>query len=603
MTSNGADDVTILATIAPPDGYQFVRGLWSTHDCNAEVLTDLLLPALTATHSEDARRRRIESRAAFAESQAHLAVFAAADRVSEGSSAPGLDVYKIGPRRLHAKFALLQYQHQSGTTIKTRAIITSANLTRGGLISNREVVVWDGDITQQTKSPRVAKNLVVCFESLVDELGDSDLRSLLQEVRRSIKATKTRDVCETITAYSPALLDQLHLRGVAARVVIVSPAFGGASAEVDVPALAAMIGARTAVDIYCGGGELPPGDEPAPPEYRPAFSPAAVEWLRDRAQQVRIWAIPERQADESGHHTDRPLHAKLFAAVDSRGAAHVLVGSANFTKPGLDGGNRELMARVELTEAALVKQIEELGARRCADAVRPPERPCAPADVVLNATSSLHARFVPDPGQFASDKRWGGDLFLVGLDGIDRLRYLDQPLNCVTMQRLELREEVWYLTATTAAGDESVSISVDAEEGFWLRIEPPDDHPSADEELAALLFDLGARPTAVVVPGLGLVPPEGARSGSLGGDDVYRIPLDQRLVVMARKRRQLRGYLQWDDVVPILEKYLGPQAERQVGSALLSTYVGATDPVATDPLLTSLQHALRVLDSGHAEEP
>jgi hypothetical protein len=72
---------------------------------------------------------------------------------------------------------------------------------------------------------------------------------------------------------------------------------------------------------------------------------------------------------------------------------------------------------------------------------------------------------------------------------------------------------------------------------------------------------------------------------------------------MARKRRQLRGYLQWDDVVPILEKYLGPQAERQVGSALLSTYVGATDPVATDPLLTSLQHALRVLDSGHAEEP
>ena len=604
MISSGADEATLLEKVAPPAGYNFVRGLWSTHDCDAEVLTDLLLPALTAIECDEPRRSRIESRAVFAESKARLAVFAAADRVSEGSSAPGLDVHKTSvPRRLHAKFALLQYQHQSGITIKTRAIITSANLTRGGLLSNREIVLWDEDITQKTKSPRVAKNLVICFQSLVDEVGDPDLRSLQQEVRRSVKATKTGDICETVTADSPALLDQLHFRGVAARVVIVSPAFGGASAEVDLPALAAMVGGRTLVDIYCGGGELPPSDEPAPAEYRAAFSPAAVQWLRDRAQQVRIWAIPESEADESGHPKERPLHAKLFAAVDSRGAAVVLVGSANFTNPGLDGRNRELMARVEVSEAALNQQLNELGARSCADDVQPSPRRCAPADVPLDSMISLRARFVPDLNEFASAKRWRGDLSLVDLDGIDQLRYLGQPLKCAATQRLDLQEDVWHLIAITASGSEVVSITVDAGEDFWQQIEPPDDHPPADDELAALLFDLGARPTAVPVNEPGSAPPESAQSGSPGDDDVYRIPLDRRLVVLARRRHHLREYLQWDDIASLLEKYLGAQAESQVGSALLRTYLGAGEADTTDPLLTSLAYALRDLDSIQAEAP
>jgi hypothetical protein len=476
-------------------------------------------------------------------------------------------------------------------------------LTRGGLLSNREILVWDGDITQQTKSPRVAKNLFMCFQSLVDEVEDPDVRSLLQEVRRNIKATKTSDVCETVTAKSPALLDQLHFRGVAARVVIVSPAFGGASAEVDLPALAAMVGVHTSVDIYCGGSELPPSDQPAPAGYRAAFSPAAVQWLRDRAQQVRIWAIPESEADDSGHPKERPLHAKLFAAVDARGTAVVLVGSANFTNPGLDGTNRELMARVEVSEAALNQQLDELGARRCADDVQPSLRQCAPADVVPDSTVSLLARFVPDPNEFSSAKRWRGDLFLSDFDGIEQLHYLGQPLKRAATQRLDLREDVWNLVATTASGNEVVSIAVDAGENFWLRIEPPDDHPSADDELAALLFDLGARPTAVPVNESDSAPFDGAKSGSPGDDDVYRIPLDRRLVVLARRRHQLRDYLQWDDVATMLDKYLSGQAESQVGSALLRTYIGDAEPGTTDPLLISLPHALRDFDSIQAEAP
>lgn len=147
MRRDSETEEVLLERIAPPEGYVFRRGLWCTHDLTMRTVTDLIVPSLLGVASRTADRRRQEAVdltiTAGAE-RPRLLILHSAGRFTPGPAFPDWvqPIAVAGRRRLHAKFAILQFDKMRGTGSWTTAFVTSANLTPGGVQDNRELLIW-----------------------------------------------------------------------------------------------------------------------------------------------------------------------------------------------------------------------------------------------------------------------------------------------------------------------------------------------------------------------------------------------------------------------------------------------------------------------------
>jgi hypothetical protein len=597
---------TLYADVfVPPDGTEFHTGVLLTHDLDCGALADVVAPALAAVDGDDPHRRRIEARARWADPATWLVVLAAADRVQPGPTIPWVHVEPITGRRQHAKLGLLLFADVGKPDVATvaRAVVTSANLTRGGLGRNREVVLCED--TPLNKSGALSAAVASLLKRLAHHHSDPtlDLRiaRIVKEVADHPKpSSKPVWLAQSITRIAPLL--PKNIRGPARRVSIVSPAFAGAGSKA-ASTLDSYLGHGTKVDLYVGIDCLP-GAQPANP---PRVASALLDHLRSRAgtNNVRLMLVPEATTRDDGTLATRRLHAKLYAFEWDDGTTLVHTGSANFTDPGLRGDNREVLVQCAVPVHHLRDFLDDLQALPFTGRVQEPGIDDAPAGK-LPARPALEPSIELSPWQEASALVWSGTLRLNLPAGRHtsqlpvRLVLNGRELNVVGEQEVQVAEGDCTLVVEWPDGTVTrLPIQIDAPGNFWKRIAGPDPVTDVHRDFLNALLDLRqaarsakAKDTADDERG-----DEGATvtSGCGPRTDGFRIPLEQRLVLLARRRQQFAQHLSADYVDEQLAYWFDDPAEREVARTVAAAAAGfgATSPARDDPLLRRLVEALR----------
>lgn len=305
---------------------------------------------------------------------------------------------------------------------------------------------------------------------------------------------------------------------------------------------------------------------------------------------MRLLAVPEQLPDEAPDGEGdaplrtRPLHAKLLALVDGEGTVNLLAGSANFTSRGLGGRNREVMVDAALPEETFDVWLARLGAVewRGAPAAPSADEDAAVPEVPLSRL--VTARFEPAAGVTCAQQRWPGVLHLDWQHAPEEVVYERRsgarvPLAIWKEQALELDGARRGLQVKVDRCWINIPIDVvlpEGDDGFWtVELREPDERP--DDELWMLLADLRRRPSSSGAKGAGAG--RGAAS-----DDGFHLPLDQRLVRLARARGALRHGLDGKEASQQLERYLHPHRELaleahsiDVGRTILSAYLDDVD--------------------------
>lgn len=605
MAHDDNHEECLLDLCKPPDGYEFKRGLWCTHDLAMRVVTDLVMPELLGAQSRTGGRRREEAAALADNSKYRLLILHAAGRFTPGPAFPSVvrPIAVGGKRRLHAKFALLQFEKIKGTGAWTRAFLTSANLTAGGVQDNRELIVWE-DVRRKS-SETLCRDLLILFKTLADSLPTE--RAEIEEIRMAIlrnglsAGRKTGQLIDSIDEPREMTAKLPSLKQVS-RIVIVTPPFGTDHSDRPARLLEPYLRSRPSVDIYVGVDSQPDM------ALAPAFSRAAHRYLHQHASKVRLMAVPERlpsDEEDEDHAPERRryLHAKLLAVVDKDGNAHVLVGSANFTDRGMRGKNQETMVYLPRREDMLDDFLSKLRATEWRGEPVPPIPP-SELDGEIPLGQIVTATFEARSGVTSAQPRWPGILRMTWQQAPEKISYLrrggDQPLLLVKEQPLVLDPQRTGLKVQYGDHDYDVHIHVhiaEGEDGFWAH-PPADDEERPDHGLWMLLSDL-RRPLRTR-PGESQPPIEGAGSKN---EDGFSIPLEQRLVLLARNRRSLNTQLDGKEVFLLLEKYL--QGNRKAdpfvvdtGRALLSAYFDDVEKPKA-PLLKALRACLEEFHERH----
>ena len=487
-----AEDESILDLIRPPDGYRFSQGVWVTHDLCTGALVDLVLPALAGIGVAERRVRRSAPSALLG---AHLVVIAAADRITYRAMPPNALVTTVGVpgRRLHAKFLVLQYDRLEdspklkGATAKRiwRAIVTSANLTKGGLTRNREV--WGHQDTRSTAgaAKSLSRDLVPLARSLLVGLAKTLTLPMaramvdLIEVELPAGTSKSGRVAHSLGSVPRAgLLSGTGLTASAARRVgIVTPAFATESSTGAVEPFGRMID-RAQVDLFVAtdltSREIKAG-------AAVAFSNSVVEQIRVRAHTVHVWAVPVDELADDGTPVRRPLHAKAILIVDQSNTLHVLAGSANLTTRGMTGSNRELFVHDVVPgdgSAAFNIAVKPLNAIRLPDeklALVPPKI-VDDLPLMVSVPLGIGAFFTPRMGSNAGMGRIPGELYLSGnLTGVTGVRcgvvgsYSEWPLKVEEFQDVTLNTDQPGLQVCVQNSwrDVAVTITTDLDDEFW----------------------------------------------------------------------------------------------------------------------------------------
>ena len=598
LTTGTGDDVLYSEVFVPPDGEQFWSGVVVTHDLNT-ALADIVAPSLAGISTGEPERRRQEARAEInADKDRGLLVLACDDRIQPVPATPWIRIEGVAGARLHAKFALLVFTNDKFKTTTVRAVVTSANLTRGGLTANREVVVWE-DSTAKRKGGSLGWELTVLIKKMggiaftrqaslsvetarrLRKVAD-DARELLVQPKQSAHV-----VHETITQVKPLLPPA---KTPAKRVMVVSPAFAGTGDDA-ARAIDGYLAWGTRVDLYIGAEYLPG----AVPEKAPIFSPATVARLRERVgkDQVRVHLVPELVAGDGEVPARRALHAKLIGVMDGSDTARVFAGSANFTRSGLLGFNRELVAECVLPTHALLEFVERLEASHFTGETAEPTRVEFNAKVV--ARPDLAPSFYIALGEEATARSWHGTLTLVLPP--KKLRPISITVNGhsfapeealqVSLAEADCSIEIEWPDGTISRQLVSVHAPTD---DFWEQIGSPDSRESLDREFLNALFDLRrAGKQAAGEAG----PAQPGKANALLADG-FRIPLAQRLVVLARFRERLIGELGRGYLVEQLSKWFTQPVEREVALTIVEAAVGRP-ATSKDPLLVTLHEALPML--------
>lgn len=535
-----------------------------------------------------------------------VVLHAGADHFTGGPALPWAQDLAVSGRRQHAKAALLRYRSPSGGKDRTKVIVTSANLTRGGLTSNLEVMTWDEH--GRAATPFLGVDLLKEIRALAALLpGREVLRPVLRALGTALKGLEpTGELRSSLVSERTMVPPRRRRDAPASRIVIVSPAFAGNTDTKAAAALAPWCGPETAVDIYApfAGTRAVAETGEVPLE----LSKGLLTGLRSTGAAVTVHAIPA--ADDAG--TTRRLHAKVLAITSSDGSTVLLAGSANCTGPGLEGRNRELMVRRRSTRRQLQGLLDGLGSVPFNGPIEPPSRK-VPKPTVASA-GAVTAVFEIDPTVRADDGIWTGTLTITvdPAEPVTKAFYNGQPIAVGEPVRLTFHPARGTIEVHSGRRSHFTQVQVQAPEvegGFWNRLTPERSLDQPDQDLIRLLGDVN-RPAKKR-------PAASATSAKTAGTsaDGFTIPLSQRLVIIARLRRNLSDH-RHADMAEFLDRYLdartvgeakaGIRAEEVAASRAVALAVhGAYDPTAKRPripLLAALQDAAIAFDEHLAAE-
>ncbi len=570
MAETGTD---VLDVFRPPAGYRFKRGVLLTHDCNWQHVTDTIAPTLAGCEDSSALVRR---RTAQATPGVRLIVVADGRQAVSGPGHTWARLVRVGGRRQHAKAGLLEFVSPNGHRV-VRAYVGSVNLTPSGTSRNHELLVMD-ERNGKAPAASIVADVAAMLASAVKHLEipavhQHELRSTVLAIRKGLKAAKTKAVGHSLDE-PRSLLDALGTPQPAEQVVIVSPAFAAASDSGVATALGPWISNATKVTLITQAGR----------DGVLRFSESALTELRRLAgaRNVGVRAVPFD--DDPG--PQRRLHAKLLAVVTD-GEARVLVGSANFSTPGLLGSNRE--AVVALTVP--VAQLEQLLGELPHDTHHGPVGKQKPFTWdSTSPTPLVVATLEPDPTVPIAPNNLIGWLHLdsAGLEVV-RVVYDGNVLADWRRHPIAVRDDIGVITVVVDVAGTEVPVVVP------LEFEVPDEQlatwPTGDSfkpltDLERLLGTIRVTARATKRPSK----PNSAPSGG-NSDDKFVIPLQQRLVLLARYRRQVaplvRAY--WHSDQKLLSRLLDPDELR------LATALFGLDPEAPTKLLASLAGAADAL--------
>jgi hypothetical protein len=576
-----------LDLLRPPEHRWFARGLWVTHDLNTASLVELVLPALAGLDVSEHEVRR----AAWHGLKTYnsLTVACAADRASYRAPVPAdvVEILPVAGRRLHAKYLILQYDAPDGLGLArtlTRVIVTSANLTRAGLTTNREIWACHEVTTKHGGRPSVAIDLLDATQALARELPTDQRLSLLArigDIRRHLPRglVRAKAIRHSLTGKTQGRLLSDVPRPT--RLCIVTPPFAMGSARQALAALSPLLHRKLKLDIYVGtmlstamlraGAGVP-------------FLPSLAEALARRCE-FRLYAVPGLVSKE-GDEVRRMLHAKLLLAFFEGGPPRMWVGSANLTGRGLGGRNRELLLEVDPGGGKKAREfLDALPAIRLDldRLVMPPVED--ELSVEVPADPRLRCVFHPDPGTHAGQTFVAGTLLLEGdRDRVRRLRMRSEELRVVPEQRVRLAMDAPWVRALLVGSSKEVEllVSIEAEDdSFWAptRVDAGDDG-GLPRGLRLLLSDLGRARTK----GPGGAEPQG------GGDPGrFDLPYDRRLPNIVR---MLPGLTTFDDadLECRFAEYLDDPVEREIAMDLLAALRGST--TAKDPAVRALQQLM-----------
>jgi hypothetical protein len=323
---------SLLDAATPPKGFTFDSGIWFTHDVDHPGLTLGVAPALAGCADIDPRRRMAATR----DLSGKLAVIASWDRVTARPPTSRITL-NFGPigRRQHAKFAILRFRGPRGRPA-LRALVTSANLTAGGLGRNLELlVVEDSDgtgalareLTAAIRRYAALPDLAVGTRSrILGRLGDLGTKSSASPVSVLHSFGPDEGVLEQ--------LKRLPSTAGATALTVIDPGFARGDFQKVARALHETFPKVTSIRVVGQENEL--GELQFSNGLRLAI-------------EERFGATPTFDSVTR----DRTLHAKAMAWTGPDGGASLL-GSANLTSSGLLGG-RNLELGVVVDGVAITK--------------------------------------------------------------------------------------------------------------------------------------------------------------------------------------------------------------------------------------------------------
>jgi hypothetical protein len=462
--------------------------------------------------------------------------------------------------------------------------VTSANLTEGGLRTNWELAVWDEHGVGS--SPFLGVDLLSQIRKLAKELTPDDhLAAALKALRGPLQGCPpTGELLSSLT--EPLLLFGRPKKNEppVKRIVVVSPGFAGDTDKEAAATMAQWCDKHTAVDIYTGYD----GTAAAASAGSPGLVLSAGLWhgLEKAAANVTIHAVPRFGDDGTNART---LHAKAYAFVNSTGRVEFLVGSANCTGPGLNGDNREMLVRLWIGTGDLTDLLTELNAMEFKGELTPPSAKVPFSTMADRPT--VDAAFAIAPGQMADDTSWNGTMTITGVTAGITVSYRGKPLVPPGPLEMALDPHVPFVEVRVGQRRWPIMIQVEAppgDPGFWERLTPEATLDRPDRELEQFLGDvrLAATP-AEQKAGKGQTPE---------GDDRFAIPVEQRLVRLARHRRALARLSE-----PLITAGLAtllihePAEARAVAYAIEAAYHPGHG-TQNDPLLKALTSSIAAFD-------
>jgi hypothetical protein len=587
---------TLLDVISPPTGFKFIRGIWLTHDIQISTLNDLLLPTLAGLKTTDRSATVVApSIVGSVGGEAPLIVLAAGDRITPDTFLPA-DVFRLIPvtgRRQHAKVALLEYQRSEAPLDPTQlrsprsallTVIMSANLTRQGLTRNREVFATEWLHSNDT-GPTIAIPVRDAIDGLAEQMPGTDaiaIQRLLSGFTVPQGAQPDTDrIAHSLTGSLPESFPaKMHRYADTGerpqRLVIAGPVFAGNAADV-AREVSPLLSKSTKVDLVVNSMDqaraLRDGAHVKVPE-------GFVDGLRKRSSQVRVWGAA---VDDPGVPLRRALHGKsLVAQYPDRTIQ--LLGSANMTRRGLRGRNRELVIFLSVPVGSCQDCLDSLHAVELQhQQIKPADDPDSLPPKVDETDVPVFAEFVPDAGQDASANTLSGTLTVNGsgaksiwvgsqkydlMDGKAHVLISGDDLSVFVQQGHKRRPVLVRLTPSDGFA-------------FWSRTPLDITTEKTDPLLARLKADVShARRVSHRTSGQ-------RTAANSASDDAFRLPAQVRLNVLARYRSAF-SELDDQEAAKIRDEYFNDLPERRVADVLIAAARGSTDLSSLSPLLRAL---------------
>ena len=537
----------------------------------------------------------------------------AADRMSYRGIPPWdlVTIVPVSGRRLHAKFIVLQYERLEepllGIVAKriTRAIVTSANLTQGGLSRNREIWALQDTPSTAGAASSLSRDLLPLALSLLANQATTELRTTAGSTLTALQDRLPAGTVESgrvVQSFSAEPKNGLLaatglLRSPARRVGIVTPAFATEQSSGVVKFLGRLLD-DAVVDLYVSTGhtrqELESGSAVS-------LSTVLVREIDRRAKELRVWAVPVDEDGDDGNRMSRPLHAKAVLAIEhGTNDLHVLVGSANLTTRGMGGQNRELLVQQAVAgggDRAFDQAVKSLDAvlinRTRLGPAPPPDDTDLP--LIVPARRTLIAYFWPNIGVNAGMSRLTGELCIDGdLSRVTEIRAGDTPLKVTAnTQNVSLDADHPALQARVDGVwvDVPITNCAPLDSPFWDASVIDANGSSQPPDILSLLADL----RWVISPTHPAQPDDG-NPGGCGPAGKFTLPYERRLpaLAVAIPRLLSTGAPERKYFDQLLDAYFeGHPEERIVAAALVDVIYNVTYQ-GPHSLLTALQGHTRM---------